>query len=324
MILPSGHSTKYLNDYLEGKIPMGLGLGCALDDHLVWKPGQLNPILGHDNVGKTYFIEWYFLALATNHGIKSTLFMDENDSGKVMRDLIQMYTGKPFKQLTHKEVRRAEMKMEYYFNFVDNKRRYTPTELMEAFAGANTENYLIDPFNGLKTSMSYKENYEVLNDLKMFCKLNNKTIYINAHPATGSGRRQNGVYPPGHNWEGQIMPPVKADIEGGKPFANKSDDFIIIHRLTKHKDMWMMTMVEVDKIKDMDTGGKPTIVNQPIMLDYNFGLGFKCGGVDVIKRPDEFKQPTRPTEGNFSSFLKKEPDSELIVEFNKNDDDTPF
>lgn len=324
MILPSGHSTKYLNDYLEGKIKMGLGLGCALDEYLVWKPGQLNPILGHDNVGKTYFIEWYFLALATNHGIKSTLFMDENDSHKIMRDLIQMYIGKPFMDLTYKELRRGEMKMEGLFSFVDNKKRYTPTELMETFAKSNTDNYLIDPFNGLKTSMSYKENYEVLNDLKMFCKLNNKTIYINAHPATASGRRQNGVYPAGHNWEGHVMSPVKADIEGGKPFSNKADDFIIIHRLTKHKDMWMMTMVEVDKIKDMDTGGKPTPVNEPVMMDYNFGLGFKIGGIDVIKRPDDMQKPKIITEGNISGFLKEKPDSELLMEFNKTDEETPF
>ena len=58
MILPKGHSDKYLKDYREGRIPMGLGLGCLLDENFLHKHGQLNFILGHDNVGKTYFIEW--------------------------------------------------------------------------------------------------------------------------------------------------------------------------------------------------------------------------------------------------------------------------
>jgi hypothetical protein len=57
-----------------------------------------------------------------------------------------------------------------------------------------------------------------------------------------------------------------------------------VHRLTQHPDLWNYTMVEVTKIKDTDTGGKPTMLNEPIMMDYNFGLGFKVNGKDVIKR----------------------------------------
>jgi len=119
MILENGHSTKYLNDYLDGKVPTGLKLGCDLDKHFVHKHGQFNIILGHDNVGKTYFMEWYFLSLVTNHDLKICLFMDENYQGKVMRDLIQMYAGKKFMDLTYKEVRRFEMKMEHHFKFID-------------------------------------------------------------------------------------------------------------------------------------------------------------------------------------------------------------
>ena len=47
--------------------------------------------------------------------------MDENSSGKVMRDLIQMYTAKKFMELTHKEIRRAEVKLENYFTFIETK-----------------------------------------------------------------------------------------------------------------------------------------------------------------------------------------------------------
>lgn len=285
MILSDGHSTNYLNDYLNGKIQFGKKLGCYLDDHLTWKQSQLNIILGHDNVGKTYFMEWYFLALATQHDLTFTLFMDENYHGKVMRDLIQMYIGKPFKDLTPTELRRSEIKMEHYFKFVDNQKRYTPDELLNIFASSDTDNYLIDPFNGLKTQMSYSSNYEVLNDLKHFTK-NGKTIYVNTHPSSASGRRS-AVFPEKHVWAGHVMPPLKSDIEGGKAFANKADDFIIIHRLTQHPEMWNLTMCEVVKIKDTDTGGLPTKLNNPVLLDYNRGLGFKVGGIDCIKRSKE-------------------------------------
>lgn len=282
MILNNGHSTQYLNDYLDGKIPTGLKLGCDLDDFYVHKQGQLNIILGHDNVGKTYFLEWYFLALATNHDLKFCLFMDENFHGKVMRDLIQMYAGKKFMELSYNDVRKYETILEQNFKFVDNTKRYTPDELLNIFDKAECDVHLIDPFNGLKTPMSYSSNYDVLNDLKHFTK-DGKTIYINAHPSSASGRRS-AVYPEKHGWSGHVMPPLKSDIEGGKAFANKADDFLVVHRLTQHPDLWNYTMVEVTKIKDTDTGGKPTMLNEPMMLDYNFGLGFVIRGKDVIKR----------------------------------------
>tara|TARA_R110000772_G_scaffold249442_1_gene363654 strand:+ start:29 stop:673 length:645 start_codon:yes stop_codon:yes gene_type:complete len=191
--------------------------------------------------------------------------------------------GKKFMEMTESEIQQGTEFMERHFKLIDNTNRYTPTELIKLFKESNTDIQLIDPFNGLKTPLQYGSNYDVLNELKMYTKTTNKTIYINAHPTSASGRRM-AEYPKDHDWAGHIMPPVKADIEGGKPFANKADDFLICHRLTKHSNLWKYTMIEVDKIKDSDTGGKPTNLGIPIMIDYNYGLGFIVGGVDVLAR----------------------------------------
>lgn len=288
MILNNGHSTQYLKDYRDGNIPFGLKLGCRLDEHLVYKHNQLNIFLGHDNVGKSYFQLWYFLALATNHDLKFCLFMDENSSGKVMRDLIQMYTAKKFMELTHKEIRRAEVKLENYFTFIDNTRRYEIKEVTDLFLKSGADCLLIDPFNALKTELTYSSNYEVLNELKLITKQSNYSIFINAHPVSATGRLS-ATYPKEHEWNGQVRIPLKSDIEGGKAFANKADDFIIIHRLISHEQLWMFTLLEVAKIKDTDTGGKPTFYEKPLYLNYNFGKGFTIDGVDVIKRSEYFK-----------------------------------
>lgn len=288
MILKDGHSLQSILDYKNGLIPKGLGLDIYFDEFFVHKQGQLNFALGHDNVGKTYFMEWYFLALATNHNLTFTLFMDENASYKVIRDMLKMYYAKPIEQMTNLEIEKGIIKLEYYFKFVDNKLRYTPEDLLKVFEDSNTDVCLIDPFNALKTSLTYSGNYDVLNDLKMFCKKTNKTIYINAHPATASGRR-NAVYPKGHSWEGHLTAPFKADIEGGKAFSNKADDFLVIHRLNGHKDLKFTTLVEVQKVKDTDTGGKQTLLDQPVFFDYNYGYGFKCNGKDCIKRPENIQ-----------------------------------
>jgi hypothetical protein len=298
MILNNGHSTQFLNDYRNGKIPFGLKLNCALDEYFVYKHNQLNIFLGHDNVGKTYFQLWYFLALATNHDLTFCLFCDENSAGKIMRDLVQMYSNKPFMDLNHKEIRRAELKIEHHFKFIDNTKRYEPNEVIDLYLKSDCTTLLIDPWNSLKTDLSYSSNYDVLNDLKMVTKEGKHSIFVNAHPTSASGRL-GAVYPKDHNWKGQVRIPFKSDIEGGKAFANKADDFVVIHRLTSHPELWHFTMIEVAKIKDTDTGGKPTFADTPIMLDYNFGLGLTCNGVDVIKRPEAFQTkilPKQPTE----------------------------
>ena len=313
MILKDGHSTQTLLDYRDGKIQKGLGLGIYFDDYFLHKKGQLNFILGHDNVGKSYFVEWYFLALATNHNLKFTLFMDENTPYKVFRDMLVMYYAKPIEQMTDNEIERGVLKLEHHFKFVDNTKRYTPEELLKVFDETDTDVYLLDPYNALKTSLSYSGNYEVLNELKMYCKTKNKTIYINAHPSTAAGRKQ-AVYPKGHDWEGHLLPPFKDDIEGGKPFSNKADDFLIVHRLNGHDTLKYTTFVDVRKIKDTATGGQQTDLNIPVAFDFNFGYGFKCGGIDCIKRPKEVQvnafipKKEEVKKANFTKIAYERPD----------------
>ena len=283
MILKEGHSTEYLNQYKEGNISLGLGIGCELDDYLRFKRKQLNIVLGHDNVGKSYFMEWYFLALATNHDLKFTIWMGENSSGQVMRDLIQMYSGKHFKDLTYSELRKHESFIEHYFKFIGNAKMYKPTEILDIIGGTTSDVGFIDPFTGLDRGMQHSDNYEFLNQTRMFCNQTGKTLYISTHPNSESGRA-GMLYPQDHMWFGHLKPPLKAHIEGGKPFLNRCDDMIVIHRLVKHPDMRYQTMIDVEKIKDRDTGGQQTDLGQPLLFDFNSGLGFKIGGVDAIKR----------------------------------------
>jgi len=80
--------------------------------------------------------------------------------------------------------------------------------------------------------------------------------------------------------------------DGGKPFLNRCDDMIVIHRLVKHETMKFHTMVDVEKIKDRDTGGQQTQFDSPLMFDYNYGLGFTMGGVDAIAPHRRIKKNT--------------------------------
>lgn len=282
MILKNGHATEYLTALKDGKIKKGLGLDIHMDNHFLFKPKQLNIVLGHDNVGKSYFMEWYFLALALKHELKFCLYMGENSTGQVMRDLIQMNYGRPFTDLTHHEIRAGEIKLEGLFTFVDNSKLYTPEQLLSIFEKTDADACFIDPFTGLDRGFNHSDNYEFLNNARLFTNKTGKTLYISTHPTSESGRSGN-VYTKPHEWEGHLKPPMKAHIEGGKPFLNRCDDMIVIHRLVKHETMKYTTLVDVEKIKDKDTGGQPTSYGDPIMFEYNNGLGFLNYGVDAIK-----------------------------------------
>jgi hypothetical protein len=48
--------------------------------------------------------------------------------------------------------------------------------------------------------------------------------------------------------------------------------------------MQFFTLIDIDKIKDKDTGGAQTMSNKPLQFYYNHGLGFLFNGVDPIKR----------------------------------------
>jgi hypothetical protein len=47
--------------------------------------------------------------------------------------------------------------------------------------------------------------------------------------------------------------------------------------------MKFVTWVSTEKIKDMDTGGKHTGLNDPVYCEYNYGLGFTIYGNDALK-----------------------------------------
>lgn len=282
-MLSKGIHAKYLLDYKHGKIKQGLGIDCHLDKHVRFKPKQLNIILGHDNVGKSYFVFWYFLVLALKHDLKFCLWAGENQYGQVMRDLIQMYSGIPFKDLHDNQINNYYAFLEQYFDFVDNSKLYTPEQLLEEFNKTDADVCLIDPFTGLSRQYGYEGNYEFLNMARQFVNETGKTIYINTHPTSESGRQGN-LFPKGHMWEGHLKPPMAAYVEGGKSFLNRCDDFITIHRLTKHESMKYVTLISVDKIKDRDTGGEQTLLEDYIFCDFNSGLGFELYGVNPLNK----------------------------------------
>ena len=207
--------------------------------------------------------------------------MDENKKGRVMRDLIQWYSGKYLKRLTDEEIIHYSGIIEKNFTFVDNSKIYTIQQLYALFESVNPDGVLVDPYNQLSRTIGYNDNIEFLQGVKHWAKVKDITLYLTMHPNTETQRKSH-EYPKGHEWEGQQMMPLKHNAEGGSIFSNMSDDWINLNRLGKLASMKYFTMVDIDKVKDVDTGGNKTEAGFPVMCHFNDGLGFTIGGVNPL------------------------------------------
>jgi len=296
MIVENNNIRKYLEDYQKGLIEQGLTVGCELDDYIRFKKGSFNMILGHDNVGKTYWRTWYYLVLSIKYDLKWCIWTGENQAGQIVRNLIKIYAGKDPKKMTLADLYRYEAEISQWFTFVDNSKLYKYDELLSIFKDKDYNGCLIDPYTGLDRKYGHSDNYEFLNETRQWVNQTGVTIDVCTHPVSASGRG-NAVYPQGHAWEGHIRNPFKSDVEGGKPFANRCDDFIVLHRIVKSETMRNYTLVYVEKIKDVDTGGSLTTFDNPIMCEFNSGYGFKIGGINPLK--EQHLTDTKPLQEGY-------------------------
>ena len=78
-----------LNDFRKGKVKEALKLGNKeLDASFRFVAGNMNFILGHNNVGKTHFTFYLMLLYTIKHKIKWLVFSSENDPVQLIKKLI--------------------------------------------------------------------------------------------------------------------------------------------------------------------------------------------------------------------------------------------
>ena len=274
--------TKYLEAYHAGQISKGLDTGLLkLDDSLRFKKGQLTIINGLDNVGKTIWILWYYLTLSVKHNVKWCIYSGENKAGQLVRQLIQFYTGQRLEKMELNEVYKVELIIAQWFTFIDNAKFYKSKDLFKIFDDGNYDGCLIDPFTGMDREYTHAANYDFLNECRNFCNSTGKSVYVNTHVVSAAARR---VYAEGHEYAGYAMPVGKSESEGGQPFGNRTDDFLTIHRLVGHPIRNFITEVYVRKIKDTETGGRVSAIDDPLDFEFNSGLGFTMDGQNILNQ----------------------------------------
>jgi hypothetical protein len=334
MIYKDTAGLEMLENIRTGNFKLGLGIDCDLDNHVRYKQTQFTVIAGHANTGKTTAILYYFLALAVRHNLKFIIFSSENDVWSIKDDLITFKVGKRIKGMDKEELLKENKWVAKHFKFLDGEAFFSKTKRLMNFRdifkatddafnlkGFNPNALVIDPYNSLGRADDIKGNtheydYQVMAEFRIWCKQQNKALYLLAHGNTEALRK---VYPRSHEFEGHTIPLQSADIEGGGKFVNRCDCFIVIHRMTGHDELWNQTEWRVMKNKVNKTGGKPTFKNNPVIMELNDECTkFIC----YTRQTDRETQPINIIDPlsikkplTFESKLKPNVNFEIVNEF---------
>lgn len=328
-----------INDYLtrirNGTFEMGVTTGIKeLDQYFLHKKGYFNVINGHDNVGKSTII-WYLYILASMlHGWKWIIYSQENRNGAVFKRLCEFYLGIPLAKMNELQFKKANDFVNSHFTIIKINQLYNYRDILnigDKIVGNNPHNgFLIDPYNSLKIEINERSklsvhdyHYLAASEMQLWSKQMNCTTYLNCHVVTSALRLRDG--------NGYPMAPQKADTEQGGKFANKADDFITLHRLTQHPDDWMVTQIHVRKIKEIETGGKPTPMDEPVKLAMQIGgVSFKCvkTGIDPVQeihlRNGNSQMTIQETSSNQFPGLQPNTGFENSVDLSQDENECPF
>ncbi len=298
MLINFNSEVERLRQIRSGKIKEGMKLGIPeLDEHFRFKYGNFNVLLGHANVGKTTVVLYLMLLYSLKHKIKWLVYTSENDPHSIIRKLIEFLANKPINQISEDSISEKSEWINGHFRFIDTKLLYSYKDLLGIASKVKKEwdfdGFIIDPYNSmikvkedLQNINSHEYDYEVCSHFRSFCKKHNITIWLSTHANTAALRFK---HPVSHLYSNHPIPPMASDVEGGGKFVNRADDFLVIHRYTQHPSEWMYSHLHVRKVKDVDTGGRPTSLDDPIKLkSIKNNVGFEISEENPILGNQDF------------------------------------
>lgn len=276
--------TEYELAVINGTLEMGLPTGLNnLNPYWMFKKHHLVWIGSVDNTGKSFLV-WYLAVLAARlHGWKIVINSNENGDGQLRKKLKEFYMGKSIKVADDEELTMAHDFVKKHFRIMTNKQLHTVEDwLLKAELiydeGFEFDVLIGDPFNSYDVPTDanmHLNNLKALNMLRVF-KENYSSVWITDHVGSTAARKKDK--------DGYIEVPWKSDIEYGQLKANKTDDFLMIHRLINHPFKKNDLEIHVHKIKDRESGGSPTQKDEPVIIQMNSDYcGYSANYHDPIK-----------------------------------------
>jgi len=297
MIIDYNEQLEKLRQIRNGSIKEGLRLDFEeIDEHLRFKAGNFNVVLGQANVGKTSAVLFLMLCYSLKHQKKWLVFSSENEPHSIIRKLIEYSSSKPINLLSEIELIEHSQIIEKYFRIINTEKMYTYRDLINiGILHKQTWNYdgfMIDPYNSLakdkdlmKSLGGHEYDYQATTEFRIFCKQTGVSVWLNVHANTGAIRMLHNA---NHEYAGFPLPPQAGDVEGGAKFVNRADDFWVIHRYVQHPTDYMITHLHVRKVKEVETGGRPTPMDFPVKIrSVVNNVGYSINNQSIIQKIEE-------------------------------------
>ena len=264
---------RWIDDFSQGKIEIGLDTGDTnLDEYFRYKK-EFVIMNGHSNVGKTTTALYLIANAAIRHDWKWVIYSSENRTASVKMQLMQFAADRKVGDMTYAQRRQAYKWVQDHFTIINNNQVYSYSDIIvfmeKVMRQQHVDAIFIDPYNSLKLDMKnsgigvHDYHYEAASEFLTFSTANNVAVWLNMHAVTEAQRRKGD--------DGLPVAPYAEDTEGGGKFVNRADCFITIHRKVQSPDHNIRKMSEfhVRKVREVETGGQPTPLDEPYRLLMN-------------------------------------------------------
>ena len=264
---------RWIDDYANGKIPVGLDTGDPEMDKYFRYKKEFTIVNGHSNVGKTTMALYLMVNASIRHGWKWVVYSSENRTASLKMSLIQFALNKNISSMNHMERKKAYEWVGEHFTVISNKQVYSYADIIvfleKIMKQQEVDAVFVDPYNSLKLDMAnssigvHDYHYEAASEFLTFSTAHNVAVWLNMHAVTEAQRRKGD--------DGLPVAPYAEDTEGGGKFVNRADCFITIHRKVQHPvpSERKVTEFHVRKVRDVETGGEPTPLEDPIRFEMN-------------------------------------------------------
>lgn len=263
---------RWIDDYANGKIPVGLDTGDPnLDNYFRYKK-EFVIINGHSNVGKTTMALYLMVNSAVRHGWKWVVYSSENRTASLKMTLMQFAVNRAIGDLNYDQRKKAYKWVNEHFTVISNNQVYSYSDILvfleKIVRQQECDAVFVDPYNSLKIELSGNGNshdyhYQAASEFLTFSTANDVAVWLNMHAVTEAQRRKGD--------DGLPVAPYAEDTEGGGKFVNRADCFLTIHRKVQAPDhnIKKTTELHVRKVRETETGGQPTPIDEPITFTMN-------------------------------------------------------